>query len=303
MSTEEKIINVLLCKGLSKSFKTKSLRSKVVEALKDISFELPQGVVCGLLGPNGSGKSTLLKLATDLIRPSSGSIYFFEGQKFSDLRKRVGFVPEKPEYPGHFSATEILKFHADLSNVNSERITETLELVGLMGSHKRPFGGFSKGMKQRLAIAKALLSDPDFLILDEPLSGLDPDGREALIQVIEGYAGREGKTVLLSSHLLEDVQRICNYLLVLKEGKLVFKGSPFSVIESKAYVLNFKEKNGQIKKVTSDAGRLISLLEENFKSENLKLLSIQPERQPLSELYFNFINKNNSSGSANLNKE
>ena len=285
--------NVLVCKELFKSFKTPGLRSKRVEALKSVSFEMPQGVVCGLLGPNGSGKSTLLKLTTDLIRPSSGSVHFFEGNSFSDVRRRVGFVPEKPEYPNHFSAKEILKFHANLLKVQPSRINEVLELVGLMGSHERPFGGFSKGMKQRLAIAKSLLSDPDFLILDEPLSGLDPDGREALIQVIEGYASRVGKTVLLSSHLLEDVQRICNYLLVLKDGELVFKGSPFSVIESKTYVLNFKEKNGKIKTVLSDVDSLVSSLEENFNNENLKLLSIQPERQPLSELYFNFINKKN----------
>jgi ABC-2 type transport system ATP-binding protein len=296
--------NVLVSKGLSKTFKTsglnlnltQGLRSKNVEALKGIDFEMPQGVVCGLLGPNGSGKSTLLKLAADLIRPTSGHIMFFENQKFSEVRKRVGFVPEKPEYPNHFSAVEVLRFHAGLLSIKSERIDEVLELVGLMGNHKRPFGGFSKGMKQRLAIAKALLSDPDFLILDEPLSGLDPDGREALIQVIEGYAAREEKTVLLSSHLLEDVQRICNFLLVLKEGRLVFKGSPFSVIESKTYVLNFKEKSGQIKTVLSDVDSLIPSLEENFKNKDLKLLSIQPERQPLSELYFNFINKKKSSG-------
>ena len=295
MSTENKKQedNVLVCKGLSKSFKTEGLNSKNVEALKNINFEMPQGVVCGLLGPNGSGKSTLLKLAMDLIRPSSGEMHFFGNQPFSEVRKRVGFVPEKPEYPSHFSATEILKFHAGLLNVGSEKINEVLELVGLMGSHKRPFGGFSKGMKQRLAIAKALLADPDFLVLDEPISGLDPDGRESLIQVIEGYAKQEGKTVLLSSHLLEDVQRICNYLLVLKEGELVFKGSPFAVIESKSYVLNFKEKSGQIKTVISSVDSLVSSLEENFRNEELKLLSIQPERQPLSELYFNFINKNN----------
>ena len=301
-ATNQSPAKVLVCKGLSKNFKTKGLRSKTVEALKAINFSMPQGVVCGLLGPNGSGKSTLLKLVTDLIYPSQGSISFFEDQRFFDVRKRVGFVPEKPEYPDHFSAVEILKFNAGLLGLNSERVTESLELVGLMGNHERPFGGFSKGMKQRLAIAKALLSDPDFLILDEPLSGLDPDGREALIQVIEGYARRDGKTVLLSSHLLEDVQRICNYLLVLKEGELVFKGSPSSVVESQAYVLSFKKNDGQIKTILSDVKDLISSLEENFKNKDLRLLSIQPERQPLSELYFNFINKkSNKSNSNNAN--
>lgn len=292
---EDKRSGVLSCKDVVKTFKTKNLRSKKVEALKGVSFNVPEGVVCGLLGPNGSGKSTLLKIVTDLIRPSEGTVEFFSKQHFSEVRQRVGFVPEKPEYPSHFSALEVLSFHAGLLKTPSDRINEVLELVGLLGAHKRPFGGFSKGMKQRLAIAKALLSDPDFLILDEPLSGLDPDGREALIQVIEGYAARESKTVLLSSHLLEDVQRICNYLLVLKEGELVFEGSPFSVIESKSYVLSFKEKGGQIKTVISDVQNLISSLEQNFKNESLKLLSIQPERQPLSELYFNFINEDKKS--------
>jgi len=290
-NSDKKEPSVLVAKGLIKTFKTKTLRSKKVKALKGVSFKVPQGVVCGLLGPNGSGKSTLLKIVTDLIRPNEGAVEFFDKVDFASVRRRVGFVPEKPEYPGHFSAYEILKFHAGLLRIHKNRINEVIDLVGLMGNHKRPFGGFSKGMKQRLAIAKALLSDPDFLILDEPLSGLDPDGREALIQVIESYAAREGKTVLLSSHLLEDVQRICNYLLVLKEGELVFEGSPFSVIESKSYVLSFKSKEGQIKRVLSNVESLIPTLEQSFKDENLKLLSIQPERQPLSELYFNFINK------------
>ena len=296
----ETLKSVLSCKNLSKVFKTRGfVKSKSLHALKGVSFDLPQGVVCGLLGPNGSGKSTLLKLMTGLIRPTEGFVSFFNSQAFNDVSAKVGFVPEKPEYPGHFSAFEILRLHGELLCLNKNEVHGALEKVGLSHSAHRPFGEFSKGMKQRLGIAKAMLSDPDLVLLDEPLSGLDPDGREALIQVIEDYAKKEEKTVLLSSHLLEDVQRICNYLLVLKQGELVFQGHPFSAIETKSYVLNFKQKEGQIKTIFSDVDHLISSLQENFKEEDLKLLSIQPERQPLSELYFNFINKKNQDQNQN----
>lgn len=283
---------VLSCKGLEKEFRAPSFafKSKKVKALKGIEFEIPKGSICGLLGPNGSGKSTLLKISLDLIRQTHGELSFFNKKKYSDVKDRIGFVPEKPQYPERFTASQILDFYSKPLADAKLRVEEVLHLVGLEKDQNRSFGGFSKGMKQRLAIGKALLLDPDFLILDEPLSGLDPDGREALIQVIESYAKLENKSVLLSSHLLEDVQRICNYLLVLKDGELVFKGSPFSVMESERYILKFKEKNGQMKEVFSNAEQLISTLEHNVNDQELKLFSIQPDRQPLSELYFKFMN-------------
>ncbi len=307
LNTESKVDPgsfVLSCKDLTKEFKAPSFnfKSKKVEALKGVEFKIPKGSVCGLLGPNGSGKSTLLKICLGLIRQTQGDVSFFNTQNYNNVKNRIGFVPEKPEYPERFTAFQILNFFSKFSTEAKSRVNYVLDLVGLEKNQNRAFGGFSKGMKQRLAIGKALLLDPDFLILDEPLSGLDPDGREALIQVIESYAKLENKSVLLSSHLLEDVQRICNYLLVLKDGELVFKGSPFSVMESERYVLRFKEKNGRMKEVVSDAKELLSLLKHNIDDQELKLFSIQPDRQPLSELYFNFMNnKSNTSKRAHEN--
>lgn len=277
--------NAIKCIDLSKTFKT-GLGSPEVKALININLEVPTGCVSGLLGPNGSGKSTLLKLSMDLIHPTSGRVEFFEQKSFSSVKSKIGFVPEKPEYSPHYTAEEILVFHTQLLGAAPSRVDEVLNQVGLMFAKKRQFGGFSKGMKQRLAIAKSLLGEPELLILDEPLSGLDPDGREALINIIENFAKKENKTVLLSSHLLDDVQRICDHLVVLQNGELLFQGNPYSVVETEAFIVKFRDISGEVLTEASPAQDLPNLLNKNLSKPHLKLISIQPERQPLNDLYF-----------------
>ena len=279
------IKNALKCVDLSKTFKT-GLRSAEVQALKKINLEVPVGCVSGLLGPNGSGKSTMIKLSMDLIYPTEGHVEFFDQKSFSMVKNKIGFVPEKPEYSPHYTAEEILEFHAKLLKAPQSRVDEVLNQVDLMFAKKRQFGGFSKGMKQRLAIAKSLLGEPELLILDEPLSGLDPDGREALINIIENFAKKNHKTVLLSSHLLDDVQRICDHLIVLQNGELLFQGNPYSVVETEAFIVKFRDISGEVLTEASSANELPKLLNDNLSKPNLKLISIQPERQPLNDLYF-----------------
>ncbi len=275
--------NAIDCVNLFKTFKTGFI-PKPVEALKDVSFSIPEETVTGFLGPNGSGKSTFLKIATGFIAPTAGEVKFFGGKSFSEVKKIVGFVPEKPSYPKNFKGIEILKLHAGLTKESGDRIDEVVSLVGLNHAVDRAFGTYSKGMRQRLAIAQALLPDPKLLILDEPLSGLDPDGREVLIQVIMGYSKKPGKTVILSSHLLEDLQRICNNLVVINKGELLFSGDPSSVFKPNSFTVKYK-KNGLLKDCSVSRDGLNSKLEELIKN-GAEFHSVEPESKAISSLYF-----------------
>jgi len=271
------------CKNLSKVFKT-GFFPKPVEALKALTFTIPSGKVTGFLGPNGSGKSTFLKVATEFISATEGSVTFFGGKDFSQVKRSVGFVPEKPMYPSSFTGIQILKFHAELTNEKSATIQKLVKLVGLESAITRPFRTYSKGMKQRLAIAQALLPDPELLILDEPLSGLDPDGREVLIQVIQDYASRPGKTVILSSHLLEDLQRICNNLVVIDSGELLFSGDPSSVFKPDQFLIRHKKDNQVIETRCSNKELNTKLAE--LISDGVQFHSVEPESKAISALYF-----------------
>jgi ABC-2 type transport system ATP-binding protein len=289
--TNAESLNAIECKNLKKVFKT-GFFPKPVTALDDLSFAVPQGKVTGFLGPNGSGKSTFLKIATDFISPTYGSVHFFDQQPFSQVKKHIGFVPEKPTYPKAFSGIEILRFHAKLTDEVESRIDEVVKLVGLEDAVQRGFGTYSKGMRQRLAIAQALLPDPKLLILDEPLSGLDPDGREVLIQVILKYASKPGKTVILSSHLLEDLQRICNNLVVIDKGKLLFSGDPSSVFEPDQFLIKFK-LNNELKEKKCSSDSLNKELSELIK-QGVDFHTVEPETKAISALYFELTRKNQS---------
>ncbi len=277
------------CIKLSKTFKTGFI-PKPVEALKNISFSIPEGKVTGFLGPNGSGKSTFIKIATDFISPTSGEVKFFGEHKFSDVKDLVGFVPEKPNYSKNFSGAQILKLHASLTGESDERIEEVSKLVEIDHALDRSFGTYSKGMRQRLSIAQALLSNPKLLILDEPLSGLDPDGREVLIQVILDYASLPGKTVVLSSHLLEDLQRICNNLVVIDQGELLFSGDPTSVFQPDDFLIKYKS-DGKVNDLEVEAEKL-NLKLSSLISRKVQILSVEPKFKAISSLYFDLTSKN-----------
>lgn len=290
---DEKIDSAIVCKSLSKTFKSGFI-PKPVEALKNVSFSIPQETVTGFLGPNGSGKSTFIKIATDFISATTGDVKFFGNKPFSEVKSLVGFVPEKPSYSKNFTGLEILKLHAGLTKETSGRIDEVVELVGLNHAVDRAFGTYSKGMRQRLAIAQALLPDPKLLILDEPLSGLDPDGREVLIQVILGYSKKPGKTVILSSHLLEDLQRICNNLIVINKGELLFSGDPSSVFNPEDFSIKYK-RNGVAEETSVDASLLNDKLAQLIK-DGVSLHSVEPNSKAISSLYFDLTRKHELKG-------
>lgn len=261
------------------------LKATKVEALKGVTFDIPAGTVTCFLGPNGSGKSTFIKIATGLVRPTSGKIFFFDTLTYDQARSRIGFVPEKPTFPSFLTPIEILKFVGSITKgFQKEKIDQTLKDVDLFYAKDRPCGGFSKGMNQRLALAQAVLSDPDLLVLDEPFNGLDPDSRINSIEILRSYAQR-GKSIFLTSHLLEDVQKVCNYLVVIKDGALLYKGDVNSLLKTTTFSLEYK--SAQTDEILSLrvheaelASTLKSLLDKGHKVWNLK-----PDNQELTDIY------------------
>lgn len=193
------------------------------DAAKDVNLRVPAGQVYALLGPNGAGKSTTLSMLLGLVLPSSGSVSLFGQPWRRDLLARVGASINGPALYAHLSAAENLEVHARLLGLAPQRVRETLALVGLTGTGRKPAGQFSTGMRGRLALAAALLTEPDLLILDEPQNGLDPEGIRELRDFLRGYAA-SGRTVLVSSHLLGEVQHLADVVGVIAHGELRYQG-------------------------------------------------------------------------------
>ncbi|WP_341900015.1 ATP-binding cassette domain-containing protein [Fluviicola taffensis] len=210
---------VLEVKNLVKNFKG-------VQAVKSINLNLHKGEVLGLLGPNGSGKTTTLAMLLGILHPTSGSFSWFNNGTQDENRKRIGSLLETPNFYPYLNAYDNLKVVGIIKNVPNlqERINSVLEMVDLKERGKRPFRSYSLGMKQRLAVASALLSNPEVLVLDEPTNGLDPQGIAEMRQLIIDIA-KEGKTIILASHILAEVQIICSHIVILREGEMVYNGS------------------------------------------------------------------------------
>ncbi|MGZ5278463.1 MAG: ABC transporter ATP-binding protein [Pseudobdellovibrionaceae bacterium] len=218
---------MLKIEGLTKTFKGQ-LFEKDHQVLKGLSFEVHKGRTTGFVGVNGAGKTTTLKCALGFVRPDQGKITFFgQGPLDSELKKRLGYLPERPYYYDFLTATQFLKFHWDLTGGGEgfeSRAGEILAKVNLKNVTDKYLRSFSKGMLQRIGLAQALLRSPELLILDEPMSGLDPDGR-MLIKEIIMEEKKKGTTLFFSSHLLGDMDELCDDLVVIDQGRLIFEGS------------------------------------------------------------------------------
>ncbi len=214
--------------GLRKSYRSGFWRRRA-ETLRGVTFSVPTGRAVGYLGANGTGKTTTLKILVGLLEPDGGRAEVL-GLPIHDTacRRRVGFLPENPYFYEHLTAREALAFYGGLSRMPSplvrQRTPALLERVGLAAATDRRLGEFSKGMRQRLGIAQALLHDPELLILDEPISGLDPFGRKLVKDLILGERAR-GKTVFFSSHILADVEEICDFVLIIADGRVTASGT------------------------------------------------------------------------------
>jgi len=224
-ATSEAVIEV---EGLTKIFRSR-FRRRSVCAVRNVSFRVMRGSVVAFVGPNGAGKTTTIFMLLGLLHPTRGTVRLF-GRPAGDLevRRRMGFQSEIFYTYGFKAAENVLRFYGVLSEMPDDKIDmempRRLERLGLAAARTRKVRGFSKGMIQRLGIAQALLHQPELLILDEPTTGLDPEGRKLVADLILEEKAR-GTTVFLSSHILSDVERTCDYVIILRQGSVAFSES------------------------------------------------------------------------------
>ncbi|HSK20315.1 MAG TPA: ABC transporter ATP-binding protein [Longimicrobiales bacterium] len=196
-------------------------------AVDEISFTVEAGQIFGFLGPNGSGKTTTIGMLLDIINPTSGDIRLFDqygGHELHVARRRIGATLETPNFYPYLSGYDNLRIVARIKEIPESRVAAALDAVGLAARQKDLFRKYSLGMKQRLAIAGAMIGDPDLVILDEPANGLDPEGMREIRDIIKGLA-IDGRTIFLSSHLLNEVERTCTHVAIIKRGRIVHQGS------------------------------------------------------------------------------
>ncbi len=250
--------SIVVANGLTKVFKDFWQRPKVT-AVNGIDFEIKRGRIFGLLGPNGSGKSTTIKMLLGLLHPTAGELTVF-GQDTSNVanKSRVGYLPEESYLYPHLSAPETLDFYGRLFDLDRAtrklRTAQLLDMVGLNDIGHRTLGEFSKGMARRVGLAQALINDPELIILDEPTSGLDPLGTRQVKDLIIALA-RRGKTILLSSHLLSDVEDVCDEIVILFNGKVCARGLVDDLLKEQSQV-RFTVPNLSPKQVQDALARL-----------------------------------------------
>lgn len=195
-----------------------------IHAVNNLSFDIQKGTVYGILGPNGSGKSTTLGIILNVVNKTSGEFSWFDGKVSThEALKRVGAIIERPNFYPYMSAVENLKLVCKIKEIPYDKIEEKLTQVNLYERRNSKFRTYSLGMKQRLAIASALLNDPEILILDEPTNGLDPQGIHEIRSIIKRIAA-DGTTILLASHLLDEVEKVCTHVVVIREGIKLYSG-------------------------------------------------------------------------------
>jgi ABC-2 type transport system ATP-binding protein len=219
---------ILSIKNISKSYGP-------IQALKDVSFDVPEGSVFGVLGPNGSGKTTLLGIILDVLVANGGTYSWFGGMPPSDARKKIGSLLETPNFYHYLSAYNNLEITAAIRQCSLEGRDEVLKQVGLLERKDSKFQTFSLGMKQRLAIGAALLGNPKVLVLDEPTNGLDPAGIAEIRELIRRL-NRAGLTIIIASHLLDEIEKVCTHVAILKKGDLLLDGPVDVVLRSEDQV-------------------------------------------------------------------
>ena len=215
------------------------------KAVEDVSFDVYRGDVFGFLGPNGSGKSTTIRTMLSLIQPTGGTIRLFGKDLLTNrnyILSKIGCIVEKPDFYKYLSAEKNLELFGRISGVSitKSRIHEMIEFVGLKGREKDKLGGFSHGMKQRLGIAQTLLHDPDLIILDEPTTGLDPQGIIDIRNLILQLKNERNKTVLLSSHILSEIELIANRMVIINKGKTIIQGSVSELLNAQELIVSIK---------------------------------------------------------------
>ncbi len=250
-----------------------------VHAVNNVSLEIQKGNVYGILGPNGSGKSTTLGIVLNVVNKTSGEYSWFDGtMKTHQALKKVGAIIERPNFYPYMSARENLELVCKIKDINYHKVTEKLELVGLLDRKDSKFRTFSLGMKQRLAIASALLNDPEILILDEPTNGLDPQGIHQIRDLIKKIAA-QGTTILLASHLLDEVEKVCSHVLVLQKGRVLYSGKVDGMTSNEGFFELQSANNAELALALQSHPDI-----DTIKEQDGKLLATAKQRIPADEL-------------------
>ena len=255
------------------SLKNLDKKYGAIHAVNNLSFDIKKGNVYGILGPNGSGKSTTLGIILNVVNKNSGEFSWFNGKLSThEALKKVGAIIERPNFYPYMTAVQNLKLICKIKGISADKINEKLKTVNLYERKNSKFSTFSLGMKQRLAIASALLNDPEILILDEPTNGLDPQGIHEIRQIIIEIANR-GTTILLASHLLDEVEKVCSHVVVIRKGIKLYSGRvdemtasnglfELKVENNEEELLAALELHPAILKVTKDHETIIATLKE-----------------------------------------
>jgi len=296
--------SILTIKNLTKKFGH-------LTAVKDLSFSIEKGNVYGILGPNGSGKSTTLGIVLNVVNKTEGSFHWFDGKTSThDALKKVGAIIERPNFYPYMTAEQNLKLVCKIKGVSLNKIEEKLDVVGLLDRKNHKFSTYSLGMKQRLAIASALLNDPEILILDEPTNGLDPQGIHQIREIIKNIASK-GTTILLASHLLDEVEKVCSHVVVLLKGVKLYSGRVDEMVSSQGFfelkcntpdkLLDFIETHPAFVNAKIEDELITAALIEPLKSDDFNkqlfekgiILTHLVQRKPsLEEQFLKLTNKN-----------
>ena len=250
-----------------------------VHAVNNVSLEIKKGNVYGILGPNGSGKSTTLGIVLNVVNKTSGDFEWFGGKVAThDALKKVGAIIERPNFYPYMTAKENLELVCKIKGTPFSKVDEKLELVGLLERKNDKFRTYSLGMKQRLAIASALLNDPEILILDEPTNGLDPQGIRQIRDIIKVIASK-GTTILLASHLLDEVEKVCSHVVVLRKGEMLYQGTVHNMIENNSFfelksndMLRLKtvlDEHSFVENTIEEDGKLLVYLKQDIAAQEL----------------------------------
>jgi len=275
LSSDNTVIEI---SGLSKRFKE-------VRAVNEVDFKVHKGDVFGFLGPNGAGKSTTIRMILSLISPTAGTIKIF-GKSLNENRKEIltniGAIVEKPDFYLYLSAIKNLKILAKISGkeITHKKIVELLELVGLKDRAKSKVKTFSHGMKQRLGIAQALLHNPELIVLDEPTTGLDPQGVKEIRDLIIHLSKEENKTIFLSSHVLSEIELVANRMLIINKGSKVVEGEVNQLLSSKTLKVTIEVENVEAAKKVLESTKWYSQIE----SVTGKKFSINMEDKDIPEV-------------------
>ena len=270
---------ILTIQNLNKIYNRK------VHAVKNLSFEIKKGNVYGILGPNGSGKSTTLGITLNVVNKTSGDYKWFDGaMETHEALKKVGAIIERPNFYPYMTAQENLKLVCKIKSIPFQKVEEKLELVGLLDRKDDKFSTFSLGMKQRLAIASALLNDPEILILDEPTNGLDPQGIRQIRDLIRIIAS-QGTTILLASHLLDEVEKVCSHVVVLRKGEMLYQGTVEGMLSSEGFfelqaddmdlLESILAKHPSVDKIIMEEGKLLVYLNNVLEAKDLNTYLFQ----------------------------